>query len=64
MTEHEKDLQREAETKERLSQFVRGRLLARELGVEILWMNFVTGESLIKFVPENAARVASMAGVG
>lgn len=55
-------LAKEVEKKERLSRFIRSRLLALELGVQVVAMNFVTGEALIRFDREDAPFVASVGG--
>lgn len=58
-----KDMERRQETTERLSRYVRSRLLAEELGVDIVFMNFETGMAILNFKPEDAPLVASLGGV-
>lgn len=63
MTEEEKDAKRESEQKERMSRFIRSRLWSQELGVTIYAMNFVTGQAMVYFSPEQAPLLANMEGV-
>lgn len=64
MTDMEKDAQREKKTRERMSMFVRSRILTLELGVKIIAMNFVTGEAILHFTQDDAPIIAAMAGGG
>lgn len=62
MVQEAKKLEVSGEQRLRMSLFIRSRLLARELGVVIVAMNFITGEALIHFTPDDAPVVASLAG--
>ena len=60
--EEKKELEREADRRERLSRFVRSRLWAEELGVTIYAMDFTTGRAWVYFKPEAAPLLANMEG--
>lgn len=59
--EQQKEVKRQEEIQARLSVFIRARLLAVELGVKIVAMDFTSGRALLKFEREDAATVAALA---